>query len=581
MHEVLRRFSLVTGFSFLVVLLIVNAVITRGQVAVLVDNQVWVTQSRQVRLALSQTELLITDAETGQRGYLFTGEPRYLGPYQAAASQVLTQIAQLGLLTADDPQQRNHVANLQKLTGEKLDELAQTIALYRAGKQPEARAVVLSDRGLMLMTGIRQEIGRMEEQEVSLEGRRVAAYQQSVRSAIAAVYLASAIAILGLIALARFLVLERREREEHARRLREREEWFRVTLTSIGDAVIATDSHGIVTFLNSVAENLTGFGMEDAKGRPVDEVFPIRDEFSGKKTENPVQQVMRSGIVVGLANHTVLQHRDGHMVPIEDSAAPIRDDRQQTIGVVLVFRDVTAERNSQEMIRKTEKLAAAARLSATMAHEINNPLEAVVNLLFIAKSTTDAPQEVIDLITLAEQELERVAHITRQTLGFYRESNTPERVELSTIVEPILKMYSNRMVTKGVEHEFSPGDCPPVLGVAGELRQAIGNLIANAIDAVPRGGRISIRVNCRQTDKGQAAEILVTDSGPGIAPDLLERIFDPFFTTKRDVGTGLGLWVAREIVARHGGSIEVSANSSPGGLRGAAFLIHLPIAPAD
>jgi len=248
---------------------------------------------------------------------------------------------------------------------------------------------------------------------------------------------------------------------------------------------------------------------------------------------------MSLGIVVGLANHTVLQHRDGHLVPIEDSAAPIRNDHNQTIGVVLVFRDVTAERRSQEMIRKTEKLAAAARLSATVAHEINNPLEAVVNPLFIAKASPDATPGLVEHLSLAEQELERVAQITRQTLGFYRESNTPEQVDLHAVIEPILKLYSSRIIAKEIRLEFSTNQCPPVRGVAGELKQAIANLVANAIDAVPKGGLISVRCSPCEAQVSKFVEILIEDSGPGVAPELLNRIFDPFFTNQE----GRGNWI--------------------------------------
>ena len=207
-------------------------------------------------------------------------------------------------------------------------------------------------------------------------------------AAVVAIYSAAFVAIVGMIVLAYFILHERKARERHAQELRDREEWFRGTLTSVGDGVIATDQQGIVTFLNPVAESLTGVSFAMAKGRPVQEIFPIFNEFSGKVATNPVEEVLNLGIVVGLANHTVLAHTDGRRIPIEDSAAPIRDDAGRTIGVVLVFRDATADRNSQEVLRKTEKLAAAARLSATVAHEINNPLEAVVNLLYIAKSLT-------------------------------------------------------------------------------------------------------------------------------------------------------------------------------------------------
>jgi PAS domain S-box-containing protein len=421
----------------------------------------------------------------------------------------------------------------------------------------------------------------MQQEESSLVAARNATYQQSIRGAIASVYLATAIAMLGLAVLGRFILLDRKTREEHAKQLRAREEWFRVTLTSIGDAVIATDAQGIVTFLNPIAETLTGISLANAKGKYVHEIFPIFNEFSGKKAENPVQKVMDLGVVVGLANHTVLQHKDGRLIPIEDSAAPIRDDSNQTIGVVLVFRDVTSERNSQEMVRRTEKLATAARLSATVAHEINNPLEAVVNLLFIAKTLPDATPELIEHLTQAEQELERVAHITRQTLGFYRESNTPEQIEVRTIVDPILRLYSSRIAAKAIRFECSFQDCPPIWGVAGELKQVIANLISNAIDAVPKDARIAIRCRCAETETGKVAEIVIEDDGPGISPEHLGRIFDPFFTTKRDVGTGLGLWVTKEIVSRHGGSVRVRPQSEGDGLKGAAFLIQLPAATAD
>jgi PAS domain S-box-containing protein len=580
MNAMLQRFSVILGFSLLVILLLINAGLTKRQIDVLVADEGWVEHTRQVRFSLSQTQLLIDDAETGQRGFLFTGDPKYLVPYETASAQLTPSLDNLARLTRDNPMQQTHLANLRNLVGLKLEELTQTIALYRSGKTAEARALVLTDRGLSLMNGIRDETDQMQREESSLETQRAATYERSIRGAVASLFLATGMALIGLVALARYVILERRNREEHARQMRAREEWFRVTLTSIGDAVIATDAQGIVTFLNPVAEALTGFGLAEAKGIDVQKVFPIMNEVSGEKAENPVEKVLKLGIVVGLANHTVLQHRDGHLVPIEDSAAPIRDDNKQTIGVVLVFRDVTAERNSQEMMRRTEKLAAAARLSATVAHEINNPLEAVVNLLFIAKSSPGATPEIVENLKLAEEELERVAHITRQTLGFYRESNTSELIEIASVVQPILRLYSSRIAAKKVEVKFTAEGCPPVWGVAGELKQVIANLVANAIDAVPKGGRIFLCCTCAETPKGKFAEILIEDDGPGVAPELLDRIFDPFFTTKQDVGTGLGLWVAKEIIVRHGGSIEVRPARAANGHNGAGFVIRLPIATA-
>jgi signal transduction histidine kinase len=283
-------------------------------------------------------------------------------------------------------------------------------------------------------------------------------------------------------------------------------------------------------------------------------------------------------VVVGLANHTVLKGRDGKMIPIEDSAAPIRDDRGVLIGVVLVFRDVTAERKSQEIMRKAEKLAAAARLAATMAHEINNPLAAVTNLVFLAKGNPDTPPVVERQLTQAEHELERVAHITRQTLGFYRESGTPERVDIPALVESVLRIYQNKLVEKDIHVESNVAGCPSVEGITGELRQAVSNLVANAIDAVNRGGRIMVSAHAASDGADGMVELVVADDGPGIAPEHKDRLFEPFFTTKRDVGTGLGLWAAKGIIERHGGRIGILSRNGEGG---AAFTIQLPRATAE
>jgi PAS domain S-box-containing protein len=177
----------------------------------------------------------------------------------------------------------------------------------------------------------------------------------------------------------------------------------------IGDAVIATDRHGNVIFLNPVAETLTGTSLEKAKGQSIEEVFPIFNEVTHLPAEDPVKKVVELGCAVALANHTVLMNRDGTLIPIEDSAAPIVDDRKQLIGVVLVFRDATKERKAQEVLRKTEKLASAARLAASVAHELDNPLEAITNLIYLANNAPETPPPIAHHLTQAEEELKRMA----------------------------------------------------------------------------------------------------------------------------------------------------------------------------
>ncbi len=288
---------------------------------------------------------------------------------------------------------------------------------------------------------------------------------------------------------------------------------------------------------------------------------------------------MALGHVVGLANHTVLRHRNGSLLPIEDSAAPIRDDAGRLLGVVLVFRDATAERKSQDILRKTEKIAAAARLAATVAHEINNPLEAVNNLIFLAKLRPGVPAEAVNDLALAEQELNRVSHVTRQTLGFYRESNTPDKIEVPKLVENVLLLFANKFKTKNivVEHEAEP--CPPIQGWPGELQQVVANLVSNAADAVGNGGKMKVTVSCVDGPEGKNVQVRVEDNGPGIAPENLERIFEPFFTTKKDVGTGLGLWVSKAIVERHGGTIQVHSSNGDRN-HNTVFSIRIPCSPS-
>jgi PAS domain S-box-containing protein len=359
--------------------------------------------------------------------------------------------------------------------------------------------------------------------------------------------------------------------------MRGREEWFRVTLTCIGDGVIATDAAGRVTFMNPIAESLTGSKLADVTGKIIYDVFPIAHEQTGMPAANPVDEVLTTGRIVAMANHTVLKHVDGRLIPIEDSAAPIRDDRQNLLGVVLVFRDATYERKSEEILRKTEKLASAARLSATVAHEINNPLEAIFNLVFVAKSDPAAPPSIVKHLTRAEQELERVAHITRQTLGFYRDTSVSEPVDMAAVVESVLNLYSHKFLAKEISVDLSLDSCPPVHGLAGELKQAVANLISNAADAVSVKGLITIRLRALPQPSGPIVELVIEDDGPGIPAAHTTRIFEPFFTTKQDVGTGLGLWVTQGIVHRHGGTISVDTQQDGSPRRGATFTLQLPI----
>ena len=216
---------------------------------------------------------------------------------------------------------------------------------------------------------------------------------------------------------------------------------------------------------------------------------------------------------------------------------------------------------------KTERLATAGRLAATIAHEINNPLEAVTNLIYLARSAP--PGQARHYLQMVEEELSRIAHITKMTLGFYRESGAPTPVHVDELVQEILALYEAKLRAKNIHVQAHVQKLPPVLGSRGELRQVLANLVANALDALPSEGTLEISA----ADADGIVRLRVTDNGPGIPAPNLTRIFEPFFTTKADLGTGLGLWVSRQIIEKHGGTISVE--SAPGRT---SFTISLPSA---
>jgi signal transduction histidine kinase len=233
----------------------------------------------------------------------------------------------------------------------------------------------------------------------------------------------------------------------------------------------------------------------------------------------------------------------------------------------LVEQELEQRARTEAALVKTERLATAGRLAATIAHEINNPLEAVTNLIYLARS---APaRQARRYLEMVEEELSRIAHITKMTLGFYRESGALVPVGLADLVAEVLSLYQAKLHAKGIQVQTRIERAQPILGSRGELRQVLANLVANALDVLPHGGALDISAG----EAGGSVQLQVSDNGPGIPPDNLNRIFEPFFTTKAELGTGLGLWVSRQIVEKHGGTIAVE--SSP---KGTCFTITLPSA---
>ncbi len=296
MRSMQKRLGVIAGFLVILVLLAINTAILRRQLAVQVGNQEWFSHSRRVLQELKNTESLLKDAETGQRGYLYTGKMDYLAPYTLATTQIDSHLRNLAAQVGDNPSQQKQVANLGVLIHLKLGELAETISLFQSGNAEEAKALVMSDKGFVTMESIRSLVNLMEQEETSVGDQRRTAYQKSIQITVACIYAASAIAALGIILLAFSIIREIERRERDAAALRQSEEWFRVTLSSIGDGVIATDEQGRVSFLNPVAERLTGTSLAQARGKKIGEVFPIFSEVTNKPAENPVDKSLGTGL---------------------------------------------------------------------------------------------------------------------------------------------------------------------------------------------------------------------------------------------------------------------------------------------
>jgi PAS domain S-box-containing protein len=320
----------------------------------LLDANRWIAHSQTVQQELERTFSALKDAEAGQRGYLLTGQASYLAPYTAAVPETARGLDSLRSLTRDNPGQQKQVVALTELTRTRLAVIEETIRLFRAGERDAAVALVETGTGRRTMDAIRATVETLRQEERALLSRRIERGEEGARRLRASSLAAASLVLTLLIALVWVLwrdVMGRARAEAD----------LRTTLLSIGDAVLATDAEGRVTFLNPVCEGLTGWTSAEAQGRDVEEVFRILNERNRSPAENPVRRVIRDGVIVGLANHTVLVSRDGRETPIADSGAPIRDERGRVAGVVLVFRDISAQRMGEEAVHRLADVVASSQ----------------------------------------------------------------------------------------------------------------------------------------------------------------------------------------------------------------------------
>ena len=338
---------------------------------------------------------------------------------------------------------------------------------------------------------------------------------------------------------------------------------------SSDDAILSKDLTGCIKSWNPAASRIFGYSPQEILGKSI--LLLIPEEL--RSEEKTILEKIRAGETID-HYETVRITKSGERLNVSLSISPVRDEKGTIIGASKTLRDITGKKRLEASLLQAEKIAAAGRMAATIAHEVNNPLEAITNLIFLAKSNANDPNLVGSFLEQAESELIRVSHIARQTLGFYRENASASSACPSDLAERTIRVYEPKCKEAGIFIERDFKSTSRVVLRTGEILQVISNIIANAIHAMPSGGTLSISTQDVDGPAKAGVIIAVRDSGVGITAEQLPRIFDAFFSTRVGVGTGIGLFVAKQFVLGHGGKIDVetSVESDSHGTRMSVFL---------
>lgn len=339
---------------------------------------------------------------------------------------------------------------------------------------------------------------------------------------------------------------------------------------SSDDSIISKDLNGIIQSWNAAATTMFGYTADEIIGKSVLLLIPpdLQEE------EPRILEKLRAGQKI---NHyeTQRMRKDGERINVSITISPMVDANGKVIGASKIVRDITARKLAEIAMINSEKIAATGRMAAAIAHEVNNPLEAVTNLAFLLSHHPSLDEQARHYVELLSAEVARASQLTRQTLGYYRDTTNPIRFRLDELLDNLLELhhtkFSRKQIAVQVEYEVRP----EMSGFASELRQVFANLIANAIDALPENGKLRIRVRPQTLNGKPCFAITIADNGAGMSPATRSRIFEPFFTTKAGTGTGLGLWVTAGIVKKHNGSIRVRSCNAPG-RSGTVFKVFLP-----
>jgi PAS domain S-box-containing protein len=326
-------------------------------------------------------------------------------------------------------------------------------------------------------------------------------------------------------------------------------------VSSSDDVIVSKDLNGIITSWNDAATRVLGYLPKEIIGTSILRLIP-ENLHSDEKT---IIESIRAGRRIEHFE-TVRLAKDGRLIDVSLTVSPIKDEKGRVIGASKILRDVSSRKRIEQSLLQAEKIAATGRMAATIAHEINNPLEAVMNLLYLLRPMI-SNADGIQYLSSAEIELGRVSHIAKQTLGYYREHASASSASLAEIVDHAITIYEPRCGVSGIEIRKSIESERKLVLRRGEMMQVISNLITNSIYAMPQGGILSLSLNDGE-DPADGIVLTIQDNGAGIEAQILPRVFDAFFTTRDTVGTGIGLFVAKQFVEGHGGQISIESDTN-------------------
>lgn len=541
---------------------------------------------------LEQLESIVKDAETGQRGFIITGDESYLRPFNEASERLPGELEKLqGFPWIDiNP---DEIGRIGQLIQQKMGELRSTIEKRRSGGFAAVVPIIRAGSGKELMDNLRAEVARLKERQLSALGADAKMSDRTTRTRTL-VFLFSGVLNIAIFGWAYRRITEifqqrdvaLRESSRRGFELQQQKDLLNVTLTSIGDCVMVSDKEGQITFMNPVAEQVTGWKFEEAQNRPTTEVFRILNEHTRQPVESPVEKVMKHGVIVGLANHTLLIRKDGSEVPIDDSGAPIRDVNGDVRGVVLVFRDFSEHKRAERELLEAKEAAETAskakdQFLAMLSHELRTPLTPVLATINLWEASEEVPPSLHPDLQMLRRSIELEARIIDDLLDLTRIARgmlsfSPENTDVHALIEFLVDLSQSEVQNKQLNLSLQLKAAQHHVHTdASRLQQVLWNIIRNAVKFTDARGEIVVTTS---NGANGNIDISVTDNGIGMTAETISKLFVPFEqadpTRNRHYGgLGLGMAISNALVELLEGELHAK---SEGLGRGSTFTLSFP-----